>query len=123
MDSVIFHANNSKIYKNYLQYMLQETLSLPSIDQIDISLSHSNLTLSGIKQVLPTKLSPYYKRIKLNLEKTSIGNEGIEHIMSIIPPQIQHLELVLNKVGKNIKLGSSLTTSLNKFKQLHSLTL
>ena len=43
--------------------------------------------------------------------------------MSIIPPQVQQLELILNRVGKNIKIGSSLANSLNKFKQLHSLAI
>ena len=51
----------------------------------------SSLDFESIKKVFPTQFKQY-KKIKINLANNPIGTAGADHILSLIPNQVEELE-------------------------------
>jgi hypothetical protein len=64
-----------------------------------------------------------YRSIKLNFANNPIGTGGADYILSLIPNQVEELELSFDSIDADLELGSVLATRLNNLNSLKKLKL
>jgi hypothetical protein len=82
----------------------------------------SNLDLDSIKKVLPVQFKQY-KTIKISLANNPIGTAGADYVLSLIPNQVEELEVAFDSIDADLELGSVLAKRLNNLNSLKKLKL
>jgi hypothetical protein len=80
----------------------------------------SSFSLDNIRNVLPIQFKQY-KSIKLNLANNPIGTSGADYVLSLIPNQVEELELVFDSIEADDQLGEVLARRLNNLNSLRKL--
>ena len=65
----------------------------------------SSLDFESIKKVFPTQFKQY-KKIKINLANNPIGTAGADHILSLIPNQVEELEVAFDSIDADFEAVS-----------------
>jgi hypothetical protein len=60
----------------------------------------------------------HIKDIKLNFGNTKIGNEGAEYIVNILPLSVEKLDLYLDSIDSDARLGKIVGTGLSRLSHL-----
>lgn len=118
-NQVKYHSNWTESFSK-LKHLpdLHEALKLPSITDLDISLSMSSgLTLDDIAHIFPHQFRPYTS-LKLNLGSIKLGTKGAEYVMSLIPNGVENLELYFDSIGADNGLAKSIANKLNELTSL-----
>jgi hypothetical protein len=82
----------------------------------------SSLSKEDLRNILPTKFQQYHS-IKLNFANNPIGTSGADYILSLIPNQVEELEISFDSIDADLELGSVLANRLNNLNSLKKLKL
>lgn len=75
-----------------------------------------------MRSVLPVHFQQY-RSIKLNFANNPIGTGGADYILSLIPNQVEELEISFDSIDADLELGSVLANRLNNLNSLKKLKL
>lgn len=97
-----YHANWTKSLKELEDItQLQKAYQLPGINSIDVSFYMSSLNFESLKNVLPVQFQQY-RSIKLNFGNNPIGTAGADYILSLIPNQVEELDISLDSIDADL---------------------
>jgi hypothetical protein len=119
-DSLKFHANETSdlgVISAHL-HSLSRTLQRKEINRADISFAlSSSMRASHLKEFVPGSLG-HLKDIKLNFGNTNIGNEGAEYLVNILPLSVEKLDLSLDSINSDVRLGKIIGTGIARLTHL-----
>ena len=97
-----YHANWTTSLKELDDInQLQKAYELQGIQSIDVSFYMSSLNLETLKTVLPVQFQQY-RSIKLNFGNNPIGSAGADYILSLIPNQVEELDISLDSIDADL---------------------
>lgn len=82
----------------------------------------SSLSFPDLIKVFPVQFQQY-RSIKINLANNPIGTAGADYVLSLIPNQVEELEVAFDSIEGDLELGSVLAKRLNNLNSLKKLKL
>ena len=95
--------------------MLKQSLKDRNLKKLDISLAHSSIDSSCVRNMFSTPFTNTLETVKINLGSTDVSSKDIEYVLSLIPNGVKELEIHLDSIKFSEGFGIWFAYQLNRF--------